>query len=141
MSPEHWALTTDRSAFQDPAQRHRAALRHEIDIAVEWGRQEEPHDETGWWVPWARERIVTEVCDVWWRGAPIDRVILARVGGRALLPLPLPAHVELLVSEWEVRVARLAHDLEGLGGFEELLNYTDIQLIAEWPAEMLDASR
>lgn len=135
LAPEHWALVDEPGQFRDPAQRCRALLRHETDVAIEWGRQEEPGDQTGWSVPWAGERIITEMLDVVCRAELVDRVIVARVGGRALIPLPLPTADGLLVSDWECDAARLVHDLEKLSGFDELLMDSRITTIGEWPTE------
>lgn len=137
LSAENWESADNVVEFFDSAHRYRARLLHETDIVVEWGRQEEPDDTVGWRTPWARERIITEVCDVWQGGQLVDRVILARVGGRALVPLPLPVGARFVVSGWERDVSHLVHDLEGLERFDELMAQCQIETVSEWPAELL----
>lgn len=94
----------------------------------------------GWRTPWAPAPIITEVWDVRHRAQFVDRVIVARVGGQVLLPVPLPVSGRFVVSRWEREVARLLNGLEQLHGFDDVMVRSRIETVSEWPGKLAAAA-
>jgi hypothetical protein len=114
----------------------RAVLTEDVDVALEFGMTDDPfgHREN-WradWAPFADPKVSGEYCDVFYRGALVDRVHLVSVdGGRAILPLPHHREGQWTVMDWDYTVARLVDDLTG---HREFATYFENSGIYKWPA-------
>jgi hypothetical protein len=112
----------------------RAVLEDDVDIALEFGMSDDPFDHKEKWTEdWAHfpdTQIVGFYCDVFYRGALVDRVLLTSVdGGRATLPLPDRKRdgSGWTVNDWPHELARLVNDLHGRRDFEDYFERSGIE--------------
>lgn len=93
----------------------RAVCREEPSLTVSWGmevheRAERKELHFDWAESFVDKSIRPFWVDFYWNGALIDRVELARVdGGHGVIPIPDGL---MKVSDFEITVAHLIHDLE-----------------------------
>lgn len=114
----------------------RAVLLDDLDISIEYGMPSDPFDtRSNWTESWSSfpdPKISGEYCDVFYRGALVDRTHLASVdGGRATLPLPQRKDDEWITMDWPYQVARL---IDGLNGGHDFADYFKRSGIRRWPA-------
>ncbi|MBT9608143.1 hypothetical protein [Microbacterium sp.] len=111
----------------------RAVLEHDVDIALEFGMSDDPFDnKENWTEEWSQfpdNKIRAFYCDVFYRGALVDRVLLASVDGhRATLPLPARRPGGgWTVEDWPYQVARVVDDLHGHRDFEDYFRRSGIE--------------
>ena len=114
----------------------RAVLIDDVDIAIEYGMSDDPFDrKKNWtedWAPFPDKKISAEFCDIFYRGALVDRTLLAIVdGGRATLPLPTKESGQWIAMDRPYHLARLVDSFNGGREFE---SYFERSGITKWPA-------
>lgn len=93
----------------------RAVCREEPNLTMSWGmevheRAERQELHFDWAEPFVDKSVRPFWVDFFWNGALIDRVELGRVdGAHGTIPIP---DALMKVSDFEVAVAHLVHDLE-----------------------------
>jgi hypothetical protein len=91
-----------------------AVLREEPSLTMNWGLEVDSDDRQRrfeWAGHFPDPTVRPFWADFFWQGALIDRVELASVdGGRGTIPLP---HFGKTVTDYELAVAALVHDLSG----------------------------
>lgn len=114
----------------------RAVLIDDVDIAIEYGMDVDAFGNrekwTESWAPFADPTIRAEYCDIYYRGALVDRAMLASVdGGRATLPMP-----ELRDGAWVAmeRPYQLARLVDSFSSGREFDDYFRRSGILKWPA-------
>ncbi|AWB88530.1 hypothetical protein C2138_02275 [Salinibacterium hongtaonis] len=110
----------------------RAVLVDDLDVSIEYGMTSDPFgSRENWTEPWSAfpdPKIRGEYCDVFYRGALVDRIHLASVdGGRATLPLPQRKDDEWVVMDWPFRVARLVDSFNNGNEFEDYVKRSGIR--------------
>ena len=110
----------DGKAFHELVDGHpeTAVCREEPALTVAWGMSSDRTGAAPADPGWAQELVDHTVRGIWadffWCGALIDRVELARINGaHGLIPFPRPRDTGRTVTDFEVAVAWLLHDLEG----------------------------
>ncbi|MDQ0649513.1 hypothetical protein QFZ53_003709 [Microbacterium natoriense] len=114
----------------------RAILNEDVDIAIEWGMSEDPfenrRDYKPEWAPFPDPTAHLCYADIFYRGALVDRVLMASVdGGRAYLPAPEHKDGKLIVMDRPYQLVRLINDITGTRDFE---SYFERSGIYKWPA-------
>lgn len=114
----------------------RAVLLDDVDIAIEYGMSIDPFGNRGnWtesWAPFPDPNIVGEYCDIYYRGALVDRVVLASVdGGRATLPMPEKRDGKWIAMDRPYQLARLVDSFTSGREFEGYFKRSGIR---KWPA-------
>ena len=112
----------------------RAVLNEDVDIAIEFGLNDDPSNDDGnWTAPWAPfpdESVHGRYADVFYRGALVDRELLASVdGGRAVLPIPSRQGKKWVASHWEHELARLVDELNGHSEFVDYFTRSGMEKI------------
>ena len=114
-----WTSPADDEAGHQPDSHDSYAVhRTEPSLTMAWGLDAYPNERGARQYPWLPEdHYVNDTTheyyvDFFWNGSLIDRVVVVLVdGGHAVLPLPSPAADGHVVSDFELAVALLLHDL------------------------------
>lgn len=115
---EHWYVVRDwERGFGDKDHHHsRAVFRRDVSLAIEWGMVEEERLDLPYTKPFADETVSSQFIDVKYNGLVVFReVAVLADGGRYHLPAASrkSGGASWVVTEWEVTLTRLVHDLAG----------------------------
>lgn len=130
---ESWSSPADNtSGVEHDSQTEVAVYRPDVDLTIAYGMIENRHDRDpafGWADSFPDSSIrEIQLIDFFWRGSLVDRLNYVYVdGARGILPLG-GGHQGLLVTRYEVTVARLLSDIGNHTEFDRYYGLVPFEL-------------